>query len=226
MSNGRCCTERVCQEMAPSSAYQVHCDKVISIQHDLVSVYHDDSLIPHFFKSWKTLSRQQSLASWAGRFWGSQSNNNFFGCLASNIQATCLNYLNLICVSKSPILPTMPKRLGQLSSSKVLLPLNCSTYTQNTANTASMKSVQLTDQLLGKPRFQHHTATLPALQINVPASLVSIPKSKDRITETIKSPTCLCNLMANLTNYSTTCLYQQSQVLKLFNYFHHTSCQF
>ena len=100
----------------------------------------------------------------------------------------------------------MPKQLGQLSNGKVLLPLNCSTYTQNTANTASMKSIQLTDQLLGKPRFHHHTATPPALQIDMPASLVSIAKSKHRIIKTTKSPTCLCNLMVNLTNYSTTYL--------------------
>ena len=96
-------------------------------------------------------------------------------------------------------------------------------------NTVSMKSVQLTHQLLGGgPGFstiqqhsQHYRSIHHPLGLHCQVRCI-----EHRITETAKSPRCLSNPAADLTNHSTTCLNQRSQILKLFNHFHHTSIQF
>ena len=82
--------------------------RVLHLVWSCASIYYDDSLIPHFFKSWCIFSRQRSLAPWAGCFWISQPNNSFFGCLVWGIWATCPYHLSLYCVSKSQILSTIP----------------------------------------------------------------------------------------------------------------------
>ena len=86
------------------------------------------------------------------------------------------------------------KSTSQLSSSEVSLPLNSSTYTQNAMkNTASVKSLQPTNQFLGAwgPKFQHHIATLPTLQISTPSSWSTLTMFDAVNTESRRLPKAL-----------------------------------